>query len=131
MHGRIRRWFEKWFEDSGLADYQLPDPDLTAYDHGVGTLIRDGEPVGHLASVRLEMTFPGRQWWPWFVIVWKDGTKERSFEDYGPLWPTVRELDAGYFDRRGDGAEVYSFAWLPPEEAARTWLELGLTDDDF
>ncbi|MEN0071516.1 MAG: hypothetical protein AAGC63_10945 [Propionicimonas sp.] len=147
-------WFERWLKESFVnnepPDYDLPDPDLKAYDHGVGTLRVDGELKGYLASVRLTMTFPARQWWPWFVIVWTDERKERSFEDYGPKWYTVRELDAGSLDHHGpsvprsktvlgrsfhydeDGEpQVYEFAWLPPDEAAAKWRELGLSDDDF
>lgn len=79
------------------------------------------------------MAFPGRQWWPWFVVVWAGGSKERSFQDYGPKWPTVRELDAGRLDHydRGGRPQVYEFAWLPPDEAARKRDEIGLTDADF
>ncbi len=58
--------------------------------------------------------------WPWFVVVWVDGPKERSFEDYGPKWYTVRELDAGYLDHYGqDGREqIFEFAWLPPDQGS-------------
>lgn len=114
-------------------DYDLPDPDLAAYDHGLGELRLNGELKGYLASVRLEMSFPARQWWPWFVIVWTDRGKDRAFEDYGPKWLTVRELDAGYFEHypESGGAEVYEFSWLTPDEAGVKWPELGLTEDDF
>ena len=130
--------------------YELPDPTLRAYDRGVGELRVDGELRGYLASVVGEIRFPGRSPWPWFVLVWLDGTKEQSFEDYGPGWYTVRELDAGYLDharstteeRRGwfgfttsrttYGAQRrYDFVWLPADEAAAKWVELGLADSDF
>ena len=136
---------------SGMQRYELPDPTLRAYDRGVGTLRLGGEVHGYLASVVGEIQFPGRSPWPWFVVVWLDGTKERSFEDYGPLWCTVSELDAGYFDHYEQGRSTarrgwfgrtikhaergtprrYEFAWLTPDEAAAKWLELGLTDNDF
>lgn len=35
----------------GDEPYTLPDPELRAYDHGVGTLSVDGELRGYLASV--------------------------------------------------------------------------------
>lgn len=75
------RWFDRWFGDDELPDYDLPDPDLAAYDHSLGQLRFGGELKGYLASVRLEMSFPARQRWPWFVIVWADGRKDRAFED--------------------------------------------------
>ncbi len=130
--------------------YRLPDPSLRAYDHGVGTLSVAGEVVGHLASVVGEMRVPSCQPWPWFVVVWLDGTKENPFEDYGPGWYTVRELDAGFFDHHGPSTShekrilglrfryrmpgeptVFDFEWLPPDVAARRWKELGLVDADF
>lgn len=130
--------------------YKPADPLFRAYDHGVGTLAVDGELVGHLASVVLEMQFPSRQPWVWFVIVWLDGSREFKFEDYGPGWYTVRELDAGYFEHHAPSVTLekrilglrflsskpgqpmtFDFAWLPPDLAARRWHELGLVDADF
>jgi hypothetical protein len=130
--------------------YQLPDPHLRAYDHGVGTLRVDGELRGYLASQLLEMRFPSRRPWLWFVVVWLDGTKELAFEDYGALWPVVQELDAGFLDHYGPSvrrngrflwrrAEIvtpgdpcrFEFSWLPADQAAQKWLELGLVDADF
>ena len=130
--------------------YKPADPLLRAFDHGVGTLSLDGELVGHLASVVLEMRFPTRQPWPWFVVVWLDGSKENSFEDYGPSWYTVRELDAGRLEFHGPSTSVddrilgmrlrssmpgppktFEFKWLPSDVAARRWDELGLVDADF
>ena len=127
---------------------RYPGPDPEVYDHGVGTLSVDGELEGHLACVVGRMYGGAR--WPWFVIVWRDRTKELAFEDYGPDWPTVRELDAGYLDHHGPSTvkdrrflglkgqtvttgppRVFDFAWLPHDEAAARWIELGLTDDDF
>ncbi len=130
--------------------YELPDPELSAYDHGLGTLRVEGELKGYLASVVGSIAFPSRSPWPWFVIVWADGFKEPPFEDYGPGWWTVRELDAGYLDhfaqgvareKRFFGVQFWArkqgppcrsdFAWLPAEEAAKKWQELGLVDADF
>lgn len=147
---RVRRWYQEWFGDSGSPDDELPDPDLAAFDHGLGSLQADGVLKGYLASVRTKLSFPPGQWQLWFVIVWADGSKELPFEDYGPGWYAVRELNAGYLDHFGpstrwtksilgypmhivDGGEPqkYEFAWLPPDEAAAKWHELGLTDRDF
>lgn len=136
---------------SGDTAYVLPDSQLRAYDHGVGTLTIDGVLKGHLASVVGEIKFPSASPWPWFVIVWTDGTKEPSFEDYGPGWDTVRELEAGVLDHFGPSIRlerrglfgrrvrytrngprcVFEFARLPRDEVTAMWRELGLADSDF
>ena len=144
----------EWLNGPVSADpdriYDLPDPELRAYDHDVGALRVDGELKGYIASIIGEMKFPSRQPWLWFVIVWADGTKENPFEDYGPSWYTVRELHAGYLDHFGPSVPgqkrflgmtfrysqsgppcVYDFAWLPADEAAEKWTDLGLVDSDF
>ena len=133
------------------ANYVLPDPLLRVYDHGVGTLKVDGVLKGYLACVLWEMSFPSKAPWPWFVVVWPDGTKELAFEDYGPSWWTVRELEAGVLDHYGPSIHVkrrglfgrtinsiqrgprcvFEFAWLPRDEAATMWRELGLENSDF
>jgi hypothetical protein len=135
---------------NAMQRYELPDPTLRAYDRGVGTLKVAGEVRGYLASVVGQVTLPRQDPWPWFVVVWLDGTKERAFEDYGPGWWTVRELEAGYFDHHEQGTTEkrrgwfltaindqpgplcrYDFAWLPADEAAAKWTELDLRDSDF
>ncbi|MFF2271159.1 hypothetical protein ACFVTX_02735 [Agromyces sp. NPDC058136] len=130
--------------------YVLPDPELRSYDRGLGTLRVDGELEGYLASIVGKMCFPSARLWPWFVVVWVDGVKESSFEDYGPDWWKVRELDAGYLQHHGPSVTSeqrflgkrfagsvpgpprrFEFEWLPPAEAASKWQELGLVDADF
>jgi hypothetical protein len=84
------------------------------------------------------------------VVVRPNGDKEPPFEDYGPLWLTVRELDAGYLDhweprsrlegrflgfrtttvRRGPAAH-YTARRLALRDAEAAWSALGLVDDDF
>jgi hypothetical protein len=133
------------------VEYVLPDPQLRAYGHGVGTLKLEGVLQGYLACALGELVFPRREPSPWFVVVWTNGTKEPAFEDYGPLWYTVRELDAGIFDHHGPSVwrerrglsgrkvhylqwgppTVFEFSWLPEDEAAAKWQELGLADSDF
>ncbi len=130
--------------------YTLPDPELRAYDHGIGALSVDGELRGYLASVLSQMTFPSKGPWPWLRVIWLDGRMEPRFEDCGSEWWTVRELDAGKFEYHGPSIDkerrflgipfrysesgdrcVFDFAWLGREAAAAKWDELGLTDDDF
>lgn len=130
--------------------HALPDPELRAYDHAVGTLSLDGELRGYVACVVRRMTFPSRGPWPWLLIMWLDGSREPPFEDYGPDWPTVRELDAGTLEHHGPSTPrerrilgtslrysvtgescTFDVAWLGPDDSARTWAELGITDDDF
>jgi hypothetical protein len=132
---------------SGRADSL---PDLSPFDRAVGALSLDGQVVGHLASRVLEMRFPSRGPWVWFVVVWLDGSRETKFEDFGPGWFWISELAEGRFDyhaasvvRRGrflgrrcststPGAPTrFDFAWLEPGTAAQRWLELGLVDTDF
>ncbi len=136
---------------SGKDDYYtLPDPEMRAYDHGVVTLSVDGGVQGYLASVVEPVTFPSTQPWAWLRIIWLDGRMEPPFEDYGPGWWTVRELDAGRLNHHGRSIMkerrllgipvrysvsgdpcVFDFAWLDRKEAAAKWEELGLTDEDF
>ena len=133
-----------------LEPFPLSDDQLRAYHRAVATLSLDGAVVGHLASIVGSMVLPTNAPWPWFVIVWSDGTTEPPFEDYGPLWPVVRELEAGYLDHHGPstsregrflGFRVVSrtpgpstrfeVERLPADAAAQAWMRLGLSDDDF
>ena len=135
---------------AALTAYVVPDTLLRALEHGVGELRVDGVLEGHLASVVGSIRFPHEQPWPWFVIVWLDGTKENSFEDYGPHWPTVRDLAEGRFEHFGPSLRterkffgtsvvtsrlgeprLFDFELLPAEIAAKLWLELDLVDSDF
>ena len=136
--------------DGAADDFVLTGRLLRELDHGVGALRVDGVLKGHLASVVGEMRFPARQPWLWFVVIWLDGSREQSFEDYGPKWYTVRELDSGHFDYHEpslgcektilghryysttQGPEcLYEFAWLPMDRAVQMWQELGLRDSHF
>ena len=131
-------------------EYVISDSTLHALNRGVGELRFQGELMGHLASIVGEIRFPSAAPWPWYLVIWTDGTRENSFEDYGPGWYTIRELDAGYLDfhepstrretvflghrfqRTTPGSDRrYDFAWLPIDEAAQKWLELGLVDSDI
>lgn len=135
---------------AGTADAAMDsyEPDLSQYHGGVGVLSIDGNVAGHLAAQVSKIMFPSRSPWLWFIVVWPDGRKERSFDDYGPAWVTARELDAGYleyytpstirksriFKIRYEQTGIrqrYDFEWLGPAAAATKWEELGLSTEDF
>jgi hypothetical protein len=85
--------------------YSLPEPELRAYDHGLGTLSVDGELRGYLACVVGRLTFPSRGPWPWFRSSGRMAAWSR-FEDYGPEWWTVRELESGKLEYHGRITEL-------------------------
>ncbi len=114
----------------------LPDPSLDPFDGGVGTLSRDGVVVGHVATLLTKfMTVFTTRWqhWVWYLVVWDDGTRERSTEDYPPFL-AVTEMKSGYLDVLSptpSRAGHYDFAWLPPDEALAVKERLNITDRDF
>ncbi|WP_394277390.1 hypothetical protein [Luteococcus sp.] len=132
--------------------YVLPDPTLSRYDGGVAELRRHGEVLAYLVCEVGRMVFPAQgDPAPLFKVVWPDGRQETEFEDYGPEWWTVRELDAGHLTfwsepsvfrpvrflgldlggrvGRTQGEEVsYEVGWLPPVEARSMRRKLGLPE---
>ena len=108
------------------------EPWLDQFRDGLAVLLRDGEPVGHVASVvRTFRTLwdPTPKPWVWLVVVvWADGRKEHPEEDYPP-WSSVAEMRAGFLER-GDG-ERYDVRWVPPERALDERRRLGIRDRDF
>lgn len=115
----------------------VPDAAFEPFDGGVGVLSRDGVRAGHVAFVR--GTYHGlldRQWkwWIWYIVIWEDGTRERSQEDYEP-YLAVQEIQAGYLDVDAPANKSmygrYDFVWLPREEAEATRARLGIQDSDF
>ncbi|REJ06099.1 hypothetical protein DY023_07360 [Microbacterium bovistercoris] len=115
-----------------------PDPDasLDPFVNGLGVLSRNGDVVGHVATVRWEFhTLFSRkqQWWIWTVVIWNDGRRERPEEDYPPR-SSVAEMKDGYlevYSRDEARAGRYDFAWLQPEAAREGWSRLGITHADF
>ena len=112
------------------------DERLAPFDRGCLVLRRDGRIAGHVVTTLGTFWSPGRpltvQQWVWLVVVWADGQKERAEEDYPP-WTYVREIWDGVFVWPGPaprGGE-YTAEWLPDDERAATWDELGVTLDDF
>jgi hypothetical protein len=126
------RWTGKWFKEPEH------NPDLEPFENGLAQLRRGDEVVGHVASTvgRFGTPFQPRalQPWVWFVVVWSDGTRERSFEDYAP-WTFVTEMIDGIFDWTmypdNPHAGVYTCQWVSAAEAARLRDELGIRPEDF
>jgi hypothetical protein len=112
------------------------DPRLEAFDRSCFVLRRDGEVAGHVATTLSTFWSPGRpltvQQWVWFVVVWADGQKQRSVEDYAP-WTHVRDVWEGRFvwpDPGPHGGE-YAVERVPAAEREIRWAALGVTLDDF
>ncbi len=114
----------------------VPDPAIERFADGMGVLSVGGQPVGHVATHVSEFWSPSRafrrQWWVWYIVVWSDGTRERSEEDYPP-WTAVTEMRSGHLDIMSPNPRAgrYDFVWLEPEEAASERARLGITADDF
>jgi len=115
----------------------IPDETLDPFRDGVGVLTRDGVVAGHIATVLWHFVSPlsllQQQWWVWYIVVWADGTHERSAEEYPP-WLAVRELQDGYFEFEGHKSPhngCYDFAWLDPAEAVAVKEKLGIKTEDF
>lgn len=130
--------------------YEPAYASLPEYHRAVWTVSVEGELRGHLACVVLEMVWPPRAPWLWFLVIWLDGRRELPFEDYGPGWYTLREVDAGFLDHHLPSVTVeqrllwrrtvaqergapqrFELEKLSAEAAARRWDELGLADDQF
>ena len=110
---------------------------LEPFRDGVGELSREGEVLGHLASVVTWFWSPfsphRRQAWVWLVAVWADRTREGSIEDYPP-WSYVLEMTQGFIEcdewsieRRGR----YEFRWLRTDRAAELRAALAIEPRDF
>ena len=112
------------------------DPVIEPFRDGLGELRLKGELAGRVATSVSEFWSPGRprrrRWWVWLIVVWADGTRERSREDYPP-WTYVAEMSDGYFVWEEDSARDgrYDFAWLSPSDAAEQRARLGIQPDDF
>ncbi|WP_374928392.1 hypothetical protein [Kytococcus sedentarius] len=139
-----RLW--RWFVGEPLPEYTPQDPTLAVYDHAIAEMWREGELKAHLAC-QVGNLWTGEPW-PWFLVIWASGQREMSFEDYGPHWTTVRELDAGFIEFQhgpsvvehgrwltridhGEWGARYELTWLDPLESAMRWKELGLQEDHF
>lgn len=103
---------------------------------GAGVLTRDGQVAGHVATTLCEFWSPGsplrRQWWVWLIVVWADGMRERSTEDYPP-WTYVAEMKQGFFEWADGGSRDgrYDFVWLSPDDAQAMRGQLDIKPENF
>lgn len=112
-----------------------PEPMLEPFHDGLGELWSNGELVGHVATT--VMRYAGclsrrSHWWVWLIVVWADGTRERSREDYAP-WSYVAEMVDGVFvwEEGSSRDGRYEFTRLPAAQAASERLRLGIQPSDF
>jgi hypothetical protein len=99
--------------------------------------MRDGTVEGHVASTVGTFWSPSRfftrQWWVWFIVVWSNGDREPSFEDYPPDWLTVNDLRTGRFVWNEDDSHYgqYDAEWVPPDRREQVLQEIGVSPEDF
>ena len=100
-------------------------------------MTKDGAVEGHIASVVWEYVSPlsllQQRWWVWYVVVWADGTQEKTTWDWEP-WSVVKNMREGSFEfssRESPHNGRYEFAWLDPAEAVAAKEKLGIKHEDF
>lgn len=120
-----------------LVKPPIPDDTLTPFDGGVGVLRCGDEISGHVATTLGWFWSPfsplRKQWWVWYIVVWVDGARERSTEDYPPFL-AVNEMKDGHLEVLSDDparSGRYDFAWLPSEEGQAMLSLLNISDRDF
>lgn len=97
----------------------------------MGVLTRDGIFAGHIATGRSWFWSPftplRQQWWMWYVVIWADGTRERSAEDCPP-WSAVTEMQNGFFEWLGSDSHRgrYDLHWMEASEATSTRERLAV-----
>lgn len=114
-----------------------PDPTLDPFRGGVAVLRRDGAVAGHIATQVGTFWAPlgfsrRRQWCVWYIVVWANGDRERSAEDYLP-WTVVEEMLSGTFEEDADGKHRgnYTVDWLPAADSEKALSDLGIRPEDF
>lgn len=99
--------------------------------------MRDGKVEGRVASTVGKFWSPSRpltwQWCVWFIVVWSDGERESSFDDYPPAWLTVNELKAGRFAWDDDDSHhgEYEAQWVPSDRREQVLRDMGVSPEDF
>ncbi len=114
------------------------DHGLQQFDRGIAVLLREGQVVGHVATVvdyfRTTLEAEVREPWVWLLVRWDDGTTDPVTEDYAP-WRYVTEMQRDRLTWDGPDAGrpgVYELVWAADAaEAAAEWERLGISRDDF
>lgn len=121
----------------GLIRPPIPDASLDVFDRGVGVLTLDGEVVGHVATSRSWFWSPfsplRKQWWIWYIVIWADGVRERSAEDYPPFI-AAEEMKRGSLEVLADDATrsgTFDFEWLSSADGEIVRRDLDIQDSDF
>lgn len=120
------------------AEAPAVEPEMERFDDGLAVLLRDGRPAGHAATSLGHFTTPFAprtpRPWVWLVVVWADGTKEPSVEDYPP-WSYVAEMRDGFLDwqdgRNRERWGRYEIRWVARELALAERERLGIYLRDF
>jgi len=114
-----------------------PDERLERFDRGIGVLSRDGRFEGHVATTLGRFWSPSSplRWqpWVWYIVIWADGSREPSAEDYPPF-ATVDEIGSGRLEVVSSAAGRsgwYDFSWILGAEAETALNRLGITPEDF
>lgn len=73
-----------------------------------------------------------QQWWVWYIVVWANGGREPSEEDYPP-WIVVSQIKSGTFIWEKDDVHrgEYKAEWLPQTQRAEMLADLGIGPNDF
>jgi len=114
------------------------EPEMEPFHDGLAVLLRDGRPAGHVATSLGHLTTPlaprTPRPWVWLVVVWADGTKEPSVEDYPP-WSYVADMRGGFLDwedgRNRERWGRYEIRWVTRELALAQRERLGVQPRDF
>ncbi|MFI8632969.1 hypothetical protein ACIGEP_10270 [Microbacterium sp. NPDC077663] len=113
------------------------DPSLDRFDDGAGVLALEGRDVGFVFTAKQwfwSLSWPlRRQWWIWYIVVWNDGERERSTEDYPPFI-AVEEMKGGHLtvDSEDDSRSGrYDLRWLHPRGADEARTRWSITPASF
>lgn len=113
------------------------DPSLDRFIDGAGVLSSDGRELGIVFTAKTTFWSPSwplrRQWSIWYLVVWSDGERERSAEDYPPFI-AVEEMKSGHLiveSPDGDRSGRYDVRWLDARAACEARTRWSITPASF